>query len=322
MKMNIYYLAFFSLFLLFSCNNDATESFELELKRLDTLFVSNPTNVSFEDYASDYGDFWQIYTENVINLTSDSFSESLINFQQEKDFAKPYKEIIDQYQDFSPQLKNLSRAFYYYNEAFPDKVIPEIITFFGGFNYVAIATDSVLGIGLEMFLGNNSYYSKLVHKFPKYMHQQFNSKYLSSVVLNGWLESEFPVTLDDFLTQMIHFGKIKYTLNKLLVDAPPDIVMGYTQEQIKWCQNSEFQIWKFLIEEGLLYTNDQFLVSKYLNPAPYSKGMPVESPGQVAVWVGWNIVNEFMANNKDVTISELFEIKDAQYILNKSKYKP
>ena len=59
-----------------------------------------------------------------------------------------------------------------------------------------------------------------------------------------------------------------------------------------------------------------------MKPAPYSKGIPVESPGQVAVWVGWNIVNEFMANNKDVTISELFEIKDAQYILNKSKYKP
>ena len=200
--------------------------------------------------------------------------------------------------------------------------MPEIVTFFGGFNYVAIATDSVLGIGLEMFLGNNSYYSKLVHKFPKYMHQQFNSKYLCSVVLNGWLESEFPVPFDNFLTQMIHLGKIKYTLNKFLVDAPPHIVMGYTQEQIKWCQNSEFQIWKFLIEEALLYTNDQFLISKYLKPAPYSKGMPVESPGQVAVWVGWNIVNEFMANNKDVTISELFEIKDAQYILNKSKYKP
>jgi uncharacterized protein YjaZ len=50
--------------------------------------------------------------------------------------------------------------------------------------------------------------------------------------------------------------------------------------------------------------------------------MPHESPGQVAVWVGWNIVNEFMQNNTEVTISELFQIKDAQYILNQSKYKP
>ena len=68
--------------------------------------------------------------------------------------------------------------------------------------------------------------------------------------------------------------------------------------------------------------NNVVNISKYLNPAPYSKGMPIESPGQVAVWVGWNIVNEFMSKNQDVTISELFQIKEAQYILNQSKYKP
>ena len=90
----------------------------------------------------------------------------------------------------------------------------------------------------------------------------------------------------------------------------------------KFYKSSEFSIWKFLIEEGLLYTKDQFMISKYMNPAPYSKGMPHESPGQVSVWVGWNIVNEFMQNNTEVTISELFQIKDAQYILNQSKYKP
>ena len=64
------------------------------------------------------------------------------------------------------------------------------------------------------------------------------------------------------------------------------------------------------------------LYKQIFNPAPYSKGMPIESPGQVAVWVGWNIVNEFMSKNQDVTISELFQIKEAQYILNQSKYKP
>ena len=69
-------------------------------------------------------------------------------------------------------------------------------------------------------------------------------------------------------------------------------------------------------------TKDQFMISKYMNPAPYSKGMPHESPGQVAVWVGWKIVDEFMQNNSEISISELFEIKDAQYILNQSKYKP
>ena len=66
--------------------------------------------------------FGVIYTENVINLPSDSFTDSLINFQQETDFAKPYKDIINKYQDFSPYKKNLSRAFYHYHIAFPNRL--------------------------------------------------------------------------------------------------------------------------------------------------------------------------------------------------------
>ena len=322
MKKNIFYLVFISLFLFMSCDHDESDNFEIEVKRLDTIYKTDPVNASYDDYVDEYGYFWEVYSQNVIFLTAKSFADSLSAFQQEQDFAKPYQDIINQYQDFSPQHKKLSRAFYHYHMEFPNKVIPTIVTFFGGFNYIAIATDSTLGIGLEMFLGNDNYYSNLIHKFPKYMHHQFQSEYLTSVAVNGWLEAEFPVSFDDFLTQMIHYGKIKYALNEFLVDAPPHITMGFTQTQMEWCKNSEFSIWKFLIEEGLLYTNDQFMISKYMNPAPYSKGMPHESPGQVAVWVGWNIVDEFMQNNTDLTISELFQIKDAQYILNQSKYKP
>ena len=48
---------------------------------------------------------------------------------------------------------------------------------FGGFNYIAIATDSILGIGLEMFLGKDApYYQHITHKFPQYMHQRFPAR--------------------------------------------------------------------------------------------------------------------------------------------------
>tara|TARA_B100000963_G_scaffold71338_1_gene59501 strand:+ start:1289 stop:2257 length:969 start_codon:yes stop_codon:yes gene_type:complete len=322
MKNNIYYFIIISLFLLMSCNHNESTNFNLKVKRLDAIYSADPYNTSYEDYANEYGYFWDVYSQNVIFLPSKSFADSLSSFQQEQDFAKPYKDVINQYQDFSLQHKKLSRAFYHYNLAFPNKLIPTIVTFFGGFNYVAIVTDSTLGIGLEMFLGNNNYYSNLTHKFPKYMHHQFHPEYLTSVAINGWLESEFPVAFDSFLFQMIHFGKIKYALNKFLVDAPSNIIMGFTEAQMEWCKNSEFSIWKFLIEQGLLYSKDQYLIRKYMKPAPYSKGMPRESPGQVAIWMGWNIVDEFMENNSEVTISELFQINDAQYILNQSKYKP
>ena len=189
-----------------SCVHDESANFEIEVKRLDTIYVTDPFNTSYNDYADEYGYFWDVYSQNVIFLPAESFADSLNAFQQEQDFAKPYQDVINQYQDFSPQHKKLSRAFYHYHVAFPNKAIPIIVTFFGGFNYIAIATDSTLGIGLEMFLGNDNYYSNLIHKFPKYMHHQFQSEYLTSVAVNGWLEAEFPAPFDSFLAQMIHYG--------------------------------------------------------------------------------------------------------------------
>ena len=165
MKKNIYYLVFISLFLFMSCDHNESINFEIEVKRLDTIYkLLIPFNASYDDYANEYGYFWDVYSQNVIFLPAESFSDSL-SFQQEQDFAKPYQDIINQYRDFSPYKKKLSRAFYHYHMAFPNKLIPTIVTFFGGFNYINIATDSTLGIGLEMFLGNDNYYSNLIHKF-------------------------------------------------------------------------------------------------------------------------------------------------------------
>lgn len=316
-------LCFFLVVLQFSCDNSRAFYSNLEVKRLDSLYAIDAPSVSFNEYAQEYGYFWNLYTQEVIPLPENNFQDSLLSFRQEKDFQKPYKQLSEQFADFSVFENDFAEAFYYYNQSFPSKVVPKIVTFFGGFNYIAIATDSVLGIGLEMFLGEDKeYYKKLNQKFPEYMHSRFQPSHLVALSMDGWLESEFPVLHLDFLSQMIHFGKIKYALGQFMKETPSHIIMGYTKEQLDWCENSEFSIWKFLIEEGLLYSTDQFLISKYIMPAPYSKGMPIESPGQVAVWVGWNIVSEFMDNNPKVSINELFKIHDAQYILNKSKYKP
>ena len=321
-------LILFLLFILVFPISDKAEKVVLKINRFDQeLFSINSQNIiqKSNKWDKDFEYFNKVFASQIIQLPSldnQQYYDGLLAFTQNEDMREAYDSTALLFSDFSDVKNELELAFSRVKTDFPSYSIPDITTFFGGFNYVAIATDSTLVIGLEMFLDNENYYSNLTHKYPKYMHQQFKSENLTSVAVNGWLESEFPLSYGDFLTQMIHYGKIKYVLNEFLVDEPSNIIMGYTLEQMEWCENNEFSIWKYLIEESLLYSKDQFVISKYMNPAPYSKGMPHDSPGQVAVWVGWKIVDEFMQNNSEISISELFEIKDAQYILNQSKYKP
>ena len=127
----------------------------------------------------------------------------------------------------------------------------------------------------------------------------------------------------DLLSQMIYRGKQLYLKDVLLPDYSDAEKMGCTPEQIKWCEENEEQLWKYFIENDLLYSTNPQLKSRFIDTAPFSKfyiNIDKESPGRVGVWLGWQIVRSYMKNN-NVTLSQLLETKEEE-IFKKSKYKP
>jgi hypothetical protein len=47
--------------------------------------------------------------------------------------------------------------------------------------------------------------------------------------------------------------------------------MGYTSEQIKWCDENESYMWRYFIEKELLYSVDQKLIPRFINMVFFSK---------------------------------------------------
>jgi uncharacterized protein YjaZ len=83
------------------------------------------------------------------------------------------------------------------------------------------------------------------------------------------------------------------------------------------------QIWKYFIENKLLYSTDADLYTRFVANAPFSKfyiDIDKESPGKIGVWLGWQIVRSYM-NNNNVTLQQLLQTS-AEEIFKKSKYKP
>jgi uncharacterized protein YjaZ len=77
------------------------------------------------------------------------------------------------------------------------------------------------------------------------------------------------------------------------------------------------------VDEKLLYDSDPKLPGRFINPAPFSKfylEIDNESPGQIGMWIGWQIVRSYMKNN-DVSLQQLLQT-DAKEIFDNSKYKP
>ena len=99
--------------------------------------------------------------------------------------------------------------------------------------------------------------------------------------------------------------------------------MGYTLEEIKWCEENESYMWRYFIENEMLYSDDQKLANRFINPAPFSKfylEIDNESPGRVGAWMGWQIVRSYIKNN-EVSLEQVLQL-NAKELFEKSKYKP
>ena len=81
-------------------------------------------------------------------------------------------------------------------------------------------------------------------------------------------------------------------------------------------------MWNYLVEQKMLYSNKRMDILRYLNDGPYTTGFPLESPSRTGIWIGWQIIREYMKKYKEVTLEELMNKNDYQQILNDSRYYP
>ena len=146
---------------------------------------------------------------------------------------------------------------------------------------------------------------------------------MPDVVSSFSIKEIAPVTDKTMLSQMIYYGKQLYLKDLLLPDYTDAEKIGYTPEQIKWCEENESYMWGYFLERELLYSVDSRLGNRFINPAPFSKfylEIDNESPGRVGSWMGWQMVRSFAKNN-NVSLEDLLKM-NAKELFEKSKYKP
>jgi hypothetical protein len=188
------------------------------------------------------------------------------------------------------------------------------------YNNKVVYTDSLVLISLELYLGKEHKF----YEFPDYLKQNFERNQIIPDVASGFsFQKTAPITETNLLSQMVYFGKQLYLKDVLIPHYSDAEKIGFTTKQITWCEENESYMWRYFIEKQLLYSNEQKLNNRFINPAPFSKfylEIDNESPGKVGIWIGWQIVRSFMKNN-EVSIQEMLKMNTKE-LFEKSKYKP
>ncbi|HAM10065.1 MAG: hypothetical protein A2X04_09235 [Bacteroidetes bacterium GWF2_41_9] len=328
---------FLILFLIISCKSGHYKvdtsgiNVNIEIKRLEVdLFTINPDDIpeNVSSLRKKYRGFLQLFS-NVINTgdVNDSvFSDFLVRFCTDRLNNEVYSSVMNVYPDLYEIEDKLSSAFRYYKFHFPDKDIPDVYTCITGFNNSIITGDSILGIGLDRYLGSDcEYYPRL--GIYKYLSDRMTSSNVVPDCIYGWGYSEWDMSAigyqaDNVITEMIHYGKLKYYERCMLPDEPEEVIFGFTAGQMKFCRNNEEQMWQYLLEHDFLFSTDQFIIRKLTGEAPFTSYFTNESPGMAAVWLGFRIVESYMMKNSEVKLAELMKDTDIQGILEKARYSP
>jgi gliding motility-associated lipoprotein GldB len=233
-----------------------------------------------------------------------------------------YTEVEKKYADFEPVKSKLEVLFKHIKYYFPKTETPKVITVISEMDYnnKVIYADSLVIISLEMYLGKEHKF----YQFPQYIKQNFEeNQIMPDVVSSFYKRKASPGMAKNLLSKMIDSGKELYFKDVLLPEYSDADKMGYTKEQIEWCDQNESYMWRYFIEKEMLYSDDQKLMPRFINPAPFSKfylEIDNETPGQVGGWIGWQIVRSYMKNN-EVSLQQLVGTS-AKEIFEKSKYKP
>lgn len=173
-----------------------------------------------------------------------------------------------------------------------------------------------------MYLGSDyPYYNQVVYNYQK---QTMRKECIPVDVISAFLFRTLPYTSTKsrLLDQMIYRGKIMYLTAQIFDDQPEYEVMGWTKEQWNWCVHNERAIWHLVMDKRDLFKTESLVLTSYLNDGPFTSEVSQDSPGRLGIWLGWRIVESYMAHNESVTLQDLMAEGDAQKILEQSYYKP
>ncbi len=296
-----------------------------ELPETDTAAVAKLIRV--------YGDFWADYSEDILKLGA--FNDTVTISELRTFIAHPSTvetlaaiDTTSAKQDKINQVSiDLENGFKRLHALMPTEPTPDVILMYSGFNYAVYPREETLAIGLEWFMGHeHPIYDMLPPDiFPQYRRLRMHPDLLTANAFRGWMLVNFQnrgytgrMLSDDIL----YWGKVLWLTHKCMPQLHEHLLMDWTPSDLKWATANEESIWMELQPSDVIFETNRTVYNRWLTEGPFTKAgsIPQESPDKLGIWMGWQIIEDYMSANSDTSIEELFNERDPSEFLR--TYRP
>lgn len=326
------YLAFALLLVLMACSSEnercekapdlSDMEINLEIERLDQEMFALKDTQEIADFIQERPLFAEIFLGRA-NFPHDSILVkqvyALINDPHIKDTL--YREVQATFSDefiyngFEKAFKQIK--FYY-----PEYRVPKIQLAVTGMANDLYVSDSLIIVGLDFFLGPQATYRPV--DVPSFILRRYTPDHLLPSVMTFVSQGFNSANMQDktMLADMIYYGKSYYFMQSVLPCTADSLLIGFTGEELQDTQTHDDIVWANFIQNKLLYETSSMMKNKFLGERPKVVEIGNKCPGRVGMWVGWQIVQQYMDRNPEVTLPELMRNNNAPQIFADSKYKP
>lgn len=305
---------------------------DVDIRRFEQALFSLDTNnmaAELKNLEEQFPTFAPIYFGQVMRVRGSEeeaadYIKGFITFPAAKALYDTCSTIFGEMADLQEAYRSI---FQYYQYYFPDRPTPDVTTFISEYSIGSfIYGEDQLAVGLDFFLGNDypyMQYNPNNPNFSNYLTRSFDKQHLPAKSLKPLLQELVgQASGQNLLDMMINEGKQLYILDLLMPSTADSVKLDLPQAKVDWLNASERQIWAYLLKDRFLYNSTYREIRRFVEYSPNIPAMHPEAPGRTGNWMGWKIIEAYMKNNPEISITDLIANQDAQQILDQSKYKP
>ena len=250
-------------------------------------------------------------------------NEKLRDYYKDSVLTQVMMDVTHQFKDVSDLEEKFTKAFDRLKKELPDLVVPRIYTQISALNQSIVVGDSLLGISLDKYLGEE--YPLYKKFYYAYQRKSMNPERILPDCLTFYLFSQYPFlwetehrTLFDII---MYRGKIAWVVEKALkANGSGQKALGYTDEEMDWCNENALKVWNVMSGRKHLQSTDPMLIRAYTYPDPNLILQEKNVPSGVGIWIGVQIIKEYMKQHKDVTMAELLQCTDYHKLLKDTRF--
>lgn len=308
---------------------DKVTDVDIKVARYDRLqfeYVTMNSLSALQKMNTDYPQVTKLLIEDVLaigEVDDNRINDRMLEYYSDSTLLILMQDAEEKFKDLNWVEEKLTKGFKRLKKEVPTLPIPHFYAQIAALNQSVVVGDSILGFSIDKYMGAD--YPLYKRFYYDYQCRSMEPERIIPDCFTFYLLSEYPLPWQPgytLLDMIMHRGKINWIVANILGYESFEKEMGYDDKETEWCKKNKTALWQTMVDNRHLYATDPLIVRTYIRKDPFISIMGERTPASIGVWMGIQIVDEYMKRHPDVTINELLNKTNYRQMLAEADFKP